>query len=136
MPRRLVSKKDATALKGVLFLIVIGALVHYLIAFISVIFAWIVSVSVYKIYYRGRAEKNLREKIASLVEQHLNSLIRRRAQLVTYDPYGKPIVDKWVKEIHYFVEEHILPALDTAAYATYKKNRNVPLIERALQYIY
>lgn len=44
-------------------------------------------------------------------EQQLQSLLRRRAQLVTPDHYGKPQMEKWDKEIDYFIREHIQPAL-------------------------
>ena len=52
-----------------------------------------------------------RAKIASLVDQHLETLARRKLTLVKTDPYG--IVDdaKWQKEFRYFVDKVVLPQL-------------------------
>jgi restriction system protein len=47
----------------------------------------------------------------SIIEQHLDQLTRRRAQLVRDDPYGKTQTERWAKEIDYFIAEHISPRL-------------------------
>lgn len=52
-----------------------------------------------------------RSRIAGLVDEHLETLARRKLTLVKIDPYG--IVDdgKWQKERAYFVEKVVLPKL-------------------------
>ena len=50
-------------------------------------------------------------KINRIVARHLDSLIRRRSQLVRPDAYGKPRLEKWEKEVDYFIDHHIEPAL-------------------------
>jgi hypothetical protein len=57
------------------------------------------------------ARRTLLEMVKVTTEQQLQPLLRRRAQLVRLDPYGKPQADKWDKEIGYFIEQHIQPSL-------------------------
>ncbi len=47
----------------------------------------------------------------TVTEENLSSLTRRRAQLVRPDAYGKPLFDRWEREIDYFVQNHIEPLL-------------------------
>jgi restriction system protein len=58
-----------------------------------------------------RAGKSAARKAAAAINEHLPSLVRRRAQLVRSDAYGKPRLENWAKEISYFVDEHIKPRL-------------------------
>lgn len=58
-----------------------------------------------------RAGKSAAQKTAAAINEHLSSLVRRRAQLVRPDAYGKPRLENWAKEINYFVDEHITPRL-------------------------
>lgn len=53
-------------------------------------------------------------RVDAVIEQHMDALVRRRAQLVRSDPYGKLQRETWVKEIEYFVAHHLRPALSTA----------------------
>jgi len=50
-------------------------------------------------------------KASSVIHNNLDHLTRRRAQLVRQDPYGRPLFDKWTKEVEYFIEHHISLAL-------------------------
>jgi hypothetical protein len=62
----------------------------------------------------NRREKQFQEaktNLIRLISQHLPALARKRAQLVRDDGYGKLIYDKWIKQIDYFVKEHITPVL-------------------------
>jgi HJR/Mrr/RecB family endonuclease len=63
------------------------------------------------IYLNRRAGKTAGNKAAEIVNEHLSALVRRRAQLVTYDPYGAPRLEKWEGEINYFIQTQILPTL-------------------------
>ncbi len=60
---------------------------------------------------RDSARRALLQKIQTIIEQQIRSLIRRRAQLVWQDAYGKPQMEKWRKEIDYFITHHIEPLL-------------------------
>lgn len=57
------------------------------------------------------ARRSLFEKTRNAVRGQMRSLIRRRAQLVRRDPYGKPMMEKWLKEIDYFITHHLEPTL-------------------------
>ena len=58
---------------------------------------------------RVRARQNLLKKVQTLIDAQTIPLIRRRAQLVRQDAYGKLQLDKWQKEISYFVTNHVEP---------------------------
>jgi hypothetical protein len=60
---------------------------------------------------RERAFKAAKTTIIGAIKQHMPTLARKRAQLVRDDGYGKLIYDKWIKQIDYFVNEHIMPLL-------------------------
>jgi restriction system protein len=62
-------------------------------------------------FWTNRVEHSLILKVKNATEQHLMPLVRRRAQLVRRDAYGKSIGDDWVKEVGYFISEHIKPLL-------------------------
>jgi len=63
---------------------------------------------------RLAARYTLMRQAAALTEEHLTPLLRRRAQLVTPDPYGKPRFERWEQEIDYFINQHIAPSLTAA----------------------
>jgi len=63
---------------------------------------------------RASARRRLFAKAKSAVQRQLKSLVRRRAQLVRQDPYGRPLWDKWTNEIDYFITHHIEPSLTTS----------------------
>lgn len=57
------------------------------------------------------ARSTLLDKSQTIVEQKINPLVRKRAQLVQPDAYGKPQVEKWGKEKDHFITQHIEPSL-------------------------
>ena len=61
--------------------------------------------------HRSHVRRRIAQKAAAIIEQHLPALIRRRVQLVRPDPYGKLLWEDWLKEVEYFIEEHIEPHL-------------------------
>ncbi|HVZ08362.1 restriction endonuclease [Rhodopila sp.] len=63
---------------------------------------------------RAAARYTLRRQVIALTQQHLTPLLRRRAQLVTPDPYGKPQFGRWEKEIDYFIRQHVEPSITRA----------------------
>jgi restriction system protein len=60
---------------------------------------------------RASARNALLHRVAEALEQHISALIRRRAQLVRLDAYGKPQREKWLDEINHFISQHIQPRL-------------------------
>ena len=56
---------------------------------------------------RGADQLALIQKAQEITEQHLNALVRARAQLVREDAYGKMHVDKWEKEKARFISQEI-----------------------------
>ena len=58
---------------------------------------------------RKQALTALLQKAGVAVSQHMEALLRRRAQLIRLDPYGKPQAERWSKELDYFVQQHLKP---------------------------
>jgi restriction system protein len=57
------------------------------------------------------SRRALLQKAQAIVEQNINALVTKRAQLVTQDAYGKFQFEKWRKEIDNFITQHIGPLL-------------------------
>ena len=53
----------------------------------------------------------LLRRIGDVTTPHLPALLRRNGQLVSTDAYGKPQLDRWNREIEYFLDQHVAPAL-------------------------
>jgi restriction system protein len=64
-----------------------------------------------KLLRPGRLRRSALAKTDAVIARHVEQLTRRRAQLVRSDAYGKLQLDKWTKEMDYFVTNHIAPAL-------------------------
>lgn len=79
-----------TAIAPIILLIVAAAITYPVIC-------WILSTN---------AHRSLLEKARSTTDKNIASLVRRRAQLVQPDAYGKPQTEKWGKEIDYFIGRH------------------------------
>jgi restriction system protein len=73
---------------------------------------------------RLAARYTLMRHAAAITQQHMASLLRRRSQLVTLDPYGKPLFDRWDKEIAYFIAQHLEPSLASAEQASLLRNHD------------
>lgn len=61
---------------------------------------------------RSRQESHARDHArltaSNIINGQLDHLTRKRLQLIRTDAYGKPLVDKWMKEVDYFIDNHIL----------------------------
>jgi restriction system protein len=68
------------------------------------------------------ARHTLMRHAAEVTDQQMAPLLRRRAQLVTLDPYGKPQYGRWDKEIDYFIEQHIEPSLSLGEQTSLARN--------------
>jgi restriction system protein len=73
--------------------------------------AAVLAIPVMRHFRREGARRTLHQKVQTMVGQQMTSLVRRRAQLVWQDAYGKPQLEKWTKEIDYFITQHIEPSL-------------------------
>lgn len=60
---------------------------------------------------RNRIEQSILRKVHDATEKQLASLVRRRAQLVQPDAYGKPKMGNWEKEINYFIFSYLQSSL-------------------------
>jgi hypothetical protein len=78
---------------------------------VLVIVAGVLAYPIVRLLHRANARRTLLQETDAMIEQQLESLLRRRAQLVRRDAYGKPRVDKWSKEVDYFICQHIHPSL-------------------------
>ena len=58
-----------------------------------------------------RIRRSLVQKVKSATQQHITALARRRVQLLQPDAYGNLKVEKWAKELDYFIFEHLQPTL-------------------------
>jgi restriction system protein len=48
---------------------------------------------------------------AAITDEHLQTLLKRRIQLLRYDSYGKQQAEGWLKELNYFINSQIAPTL-------------------------
>ena len=77
-----------------------------------------IALPVVRLIRRASARHALLQKVRATTDQQLEPLLRRRAQLVRLDPYGKPQHDKWTKEIDYFISQHIQASLTAGEQAS------------------
>ena len=79
------------------------------------------------IWFRRARKRKLRQRflanVTRLVNEKLDALTRRRAQLVRPDAYGKPQTEKWTKEMEYFVDNHIRPHLTASETMRFEAER-------------
>ncbi len=71
----------------------------------------------------ARRRRSLMEKANATIERNADRLARRRAQLVRRDAYGKPVLEKWVEEVSYFINEHIRPFLTAQEQSLLRRER-------------
>lgn len=57
---------------------------------------------------RNNARQALMMNVNEIVSAKLDQLTRRRAQLVQPDSYGRLRTDRWLKEIDYFIDNHLV----------------------------
>ncbi|SRR5579883_1382647 len=61
----------------------------------------------YKIQ-RQRTEQ-VKQRVEEIIQTHIRALRVRKLQLITTDSYGKPKIERWGREIEYFITNHIQP---------------------------
>jgi restriction system protein len=93
---------------------------HYVAIFLVLGFA--IAALVWLLAERRRAsqrrESEVQSRIDVVIGDHLDTLIRRRTQVVYRDDYGREITKKWETELKEFVHFHLLPALSADSRAT------------------
>jgi HJR/Mrr/RecB family endonuclease/uncharacterized protein YecT (DUF1311 family) len=79
---------------------------------------------------RDRASKHVAEIIAAKLVEHQPVLVRKRFQTLQHDEYGNILVEPWQKQIDYFIERVIVPAVRSAGiyeFEEFLKSRfNIP----------
>jgi restriction system protein len=73
----------------------------------------------------GQVRKRALAKAGAVIDQYSDQLLRKRAQLVRADAYGKLQFEKWVKEVDYFVTNHMAPALSAEEKSVLHRDRAV-----------
>lgn len=89
---------------------------------VLVVVAGAIALPLVRLIRRASARQALLQKVRAITDQQLEPLLRRRAQLVRLDPYGKPQHDKWTKEIDYFISQHIQVSLTAGEQASLARN--------------
>ena len=78
---------------------------------------------VLRAFLRKRALDALLQAAAAATSSHIEALLRRRAQLVQKDAYGKLQLDRWSKELDYFIQQHLMPLLPLSERAALVRNK-------------
>ena len=71
-------------------------------------------------------------RVDAITDAHMGALIRQQMILIHSDAYGKPVTDRWMKELEYFVTNHVRPALDVNQISFLDSN-NAIIIHRIWQ---
>jgi HJR/Mrr/RecB family endonuclease len=69
--------------------------------------------------WENRIRRSLIQKTKNATQQHVSALSRRRMQLLQPDAYGKLRVERWSKELDYFLSEHLRPTLSVREQAVF-----------------
>jgi hypothetical protein len=125
MPRRGRRYKSGElgALIGLILLLCVGGALVEHPAESSFLFAILVAVGAAVIAHRSRLNKRLLERVKVIARLHIDALARRRAQLVQPDAYGKPQVERWQKELEYFINNQVIPRLPAACARALQRNK-------------
>lgn len=111
MARRKKKTGDLGDLVGVVIVLIVGAGILQHSKDLSVLLVVVVAAVALVFLYRSRVKRALLEKMHSAVSTHIDALSRRRAQLVQTDAYGVPQLNRWTKEIDYFLQQRVAPSL-------------------------
>ena len=72
------------------------------------------------------------ESVDTMTDARINALVRQQIMLTRTDAYGKPIVDRWLKELEYFVTNHVRPTLSASQQRILDRDR-VAVVQRIWQ---
>ncbi len=121
--RRKNKSGEVAGLIGVALLLGIGTLLVEHAADFSILFLVIVGVGVFVAVQRSRLTSQALERVSGIVSLHIEALTRRRAQLVQPDAYGKLQLERWQKEIDYFIQRQVMPSLSPGYVKALQRNR-------------
>jgi len=124
MGRRKKQSDELAGLIGGILLLGVAALVIEHPAYLSVLFIVVVAAVMLAALQHSRAKRVLLEKVNAAVNLHIDALSRRRAQLVQPDAYGVPQLEKWLKEIDYFIQRQISPHLASGQAKALERHRS------------
>lgn len=90
---------------------------------IFVVLILLVALRVLHARRKAKRKRELTEKVTKgvndLIRQHLQALVRRRFQTLRHDPYGNLLPEPWNKEMNYFIENVLDPAMRQIGYKEY-----------------
>lgn len=121
--RRKKQSSDFGGLIGGLLLLGIGAVLVAHAAAFGALFVVLVAIGALVVVQRSRLKGLVLERVRGVVSLHIEALTRRRAQLVQPDAYGKPQMERWQKEIDYFIQQQVMPSLTPAYAKALQRNR-------------
>ena len=120
--KRKYKSSDAGVIIGCALLLGIVALVVQHAADFSILFVAIVAAGVFAAVRGSRLNRLLLDQVKGAASLHIDALARRRAQLVQPDAYGKPQMERWQKEIVYFIQHQVTPRLSPACTKALQRN--------------
>lgn len=123
MARRKKRPGELGGLIGGILLLSVAALIIKHPAYLSVLLIVVVAAVMLAALQHSRAKRVLLEKVNAAVSFHIDALSRRRAQLVQPDAYGVPQVERWLKEIDYFIQRQISPHLASGQAKVLERHR-------------
>ena len=81
------------------------------IVVVLAVIAGIAAIVTRKLLRFSQLRRSALAKVSVVIERHMDPLVRKWAQLVRSDAYGKVLLDKWDKEVEYFIKNHLAPVL-------------------------
>jgi hypothetical protein len=124
MARRKKKAGDLGDLVGVVIVLMVGAGILQHGKDLSILVVVVVTAIVLAFLYRSRVKRALREKVNAAVSVLIEALSRRRAQLVQSDAYGVPQLNRWTKEIDYFLQQQVAPGLPSGQVKMLQSHRS------------
>ena len=70
------------------------------------------------------AKRSMKRKVVQNIEEHLDTLVRKRAQTLGTDDYGNVLSQKWQKEVEYFLLKVVVPLLNRREQRALSNNPN------------
>jgi restriction system protein len=120
--RKYKSDEVGVIIGAVLLLGIVGAVVQHAADF-SILFVGIVAVVVFAMVQRSSLNRRVLDQVKEAVGLHIEALARRRAQLVQPDAYGQPQMERWQKEMDYFLQHQVIPRLTPGCSKALQRNR-------------
>jgi restriction system protein len=101
------------------------------LAISAVVVIGVILFLVFKIYRKRVLTGKVTKAVYATINQHKRALVRRRFQTLRHDDYGNLVVEAWQKELLYFIEKVLDPAirqLGAEEYVLYENMRPALLL--------